>query len=344
MVEPAYLTLARTGELARRVTALDQLLTACRVCPWACGVDRSAGETKVCGAAFAPLVASFAPHFGEEPPLSGAHLPPGEARGSGTIFLGRCNLRCVFCQNAQISQEFDVARSGGALTCEALAGIALELQARGCHNINFVSPTHFAPQVVRAVALAAERGLSVPLVYNTNGYDSVETLQLLDGVFDIYLPDLKYADDDIALEYSQAARYVERARAAVAEMARQVGQDLVLDDRGVVRRGLIIRLLILPNDLAGLRGTLRWIRETIGPRVTLSVMSQYYPANKVHGGRYPLLARPISEAEHDEVLAWLEEFGFENGWIQPYERRAADYYRPDFRDPKKPFKDADDFR
>ncbi len=343
MFEPGYLRLHPTGELARRASALDDMLAACRVCPWRCGVNRKAGETKVCGAAYAPLVASFAPHFGEEPPLSGTVLPPGQAGGSGTIFLGRCNLRCVFCQNAQISQEFEVTRTGGAITCEALAEIALELQAQGCHNINFVSPTHFAPQIIRAVESAAGRGLSVPLVYNTNGYDSLETLSLLDGIFDIYLPDLKYSDDDIALEYSKAAQYVEHARAAIAEMARQVGQDLALDARGVVQRGLIIRLLILPNGLAGLRETLRWIRETIGPRVTLSVMSQYYPANKVRDGHYPLVARPITEAEHDEVMGWLEEFGFENGWLQPWRRRAAEYYRPDFRQSRKPFKDADDF-
>ena len=344
MLEPAYLRLMRSGELTRRVEALDAMLDACRVCPWECGVNRKAGETKMCGAAHPLLVSSFAPHFGEEPPISGTTRPWGEAGGSGTIFLGRCNLRCVFCQNHQISQEWDSRREGCVTSPEGVAEMALDLQRRGCHNINFVSPTHFAPQIVCAVAIAAERGLRLPLVYNTNAYDSVETLRLLDGIVDIYMPDLKYSDADIAREYSNAPDYPRHARAAIAEMRRQVGEVLELDERGVARRGLLVRLLILPNNLAGLRDTLEWIATNLGRRVTLSVMSQYYPDNKVGDGRYPLLDRTITEDEHEEVLRWFEEFGFEDGYIQPLGHRAAEYYRPDFTDPDEPFKDAKDFR
>ena len=220
----------------------------------------------------------------------------------------------------------------------------LELQTQGCHNIGFVSPTHFVPQIMRTVAIAAGRGLRLPLIYNTNGYDSVEVLRLLDDVFDIYLPDLRYSDDDIAREYSRAPDYTAHARAAIAEMYRQVGSELVTDERGLVRRGLIIRLLILPNDLAGLRETLEWIRDTLSPRVTLSVMSQYYPTHKVSEEHFPLLNRRIRPGEYAKVLEWLESYGFENGWIQPLEYGAADYYRPDFRDRSVPFADARDFR
>jgi putative pyruvate formate lyase activating enzyme len=249
-------------------------------------------------------------------------------------------LRCVYCQNWQISQQ----RSGEReIEFEELAGIMLDLERQGCHNVGFVSPTHFAPQIVRAVEIAAARGLCKPLIYNTNAYDSVEILRLLEGVFDIYLPDLRYSHDPAAREYSRAPDYPERARAAIAEMFRQVGDELVLDERGIVERGLIIRLLILPNDLAGLRDSLRWIRDALSPRVTLSVMSQYYPAHRAAAGEFPLLDRPIRQSEFDKVLGWLDEFGFENGWVQPLEAGASDYYRPDFRDRSLPFADARDF-
>jgi putative pyruvate formate lyase activating enzyme len=340
---PSYLELLDSGELARRVSLLDARLAQCDICPWNCQVNRQAGETKVCGSAYLPLVSAWAPHFGEEPALSGTHLPKGEARGTGNVFLGRCNMRCVYCQNWQISQDFRNPAACSETDFDQLAAILLELQAKGCHNIGFVSPTHFVPQIVRAVETAARRGLRLPLIYNTNSYDSVEVLHLLEGVFDIYLADLRYSDDAVAREYSQVPGYVGHARAAVAEMYRQTDHKLVTDERGLVRRGLIIRLLILPNGLAGLRGTLEWIRETLSPQVTLSVMSQYYPANKVSEERFPLLNRRISPREYETVLRWLEELGFENGWIQPLEAQAADYYQPDFRNASLPFADARDF-
>lgn len=340
---PSYLQLLKSGELGHRVQVLDRRLARCDICPWDCQVNRIAGERKVCMSGYLPVVASWAPHFGEEPALSGTHLPKGQAKGAGNVFLGRCNLRCVYCQNWQISQDFRNTRLAGEMSFDRLAGVLLELQAKGCHNIGFVSPTHFVPQVVRSVAVAAERGLRLPLVYNSNAYDSVEVLHLLDGIFDIYLPDLRYSDNAVAREYSKARNYVEHARAAVAEMYRQVGDELILDERGLLRRGLVVRLLILPNDLAGLRETLQWIREALSPRVTLSVMSQYYPDNKVSDERFPLLSRMIRPREYERVLEWLDFFGFENGWVQPLEANAASYYRPDFRDLQTPFRDAVDF-
>ncbi len=341
---PSYLELLESGELARRAEALDALLGACSICPWDCRVNRIAGETKVCVAGYLPIVSSWAPHFGEEPALSGSHLPKGEARGAGNVFLGHCNLRCVYCQNWQISQNFRNTRAAGEMSFERLGAVLLELQEQGCHNIGFVSPTHFVPQIVRSVHLAAERGLRLPLVYNTNAYDSVEALRFLDGVFDIYLPDLKYSDDQAAREFSKVRDYVRHSRAAVTEMYRQVGDGLSLDQRGLLRRGLVIRLLVLPNDLAGLRETLRWIRDELSPRVTVSVMSQYFPANKVNDTNFPLLSRKVRRGEFEKVLEWLDELGFENGWIQPLDSEAASYYRPDFRDAAAPFRDAADFR
>jgi putative pyruvate formate lyase activating enzyme len=340
---PSYLGLLDRGELARRASLLDARLQQCDICPWNCRINRQAGETKVCGSGYLPLVSAWAPHFGEEPALSGTHLPQPEARGTGNVFLGRCNMRCAYCQNWQISQDFRNPQASSETSFDHLAGMLLELQRKGCHNIGFVSPTHFVPQIVRAVEIAARTGLRLPVIYNTNAYDSVEVLRLLEGVFDIYLPDLRYADDGAAREYSHAPGYVGHARAAVTEMYRQVGHELVTDERGLVQRGLIVRLLILPNDLAGLRETLEWIRESLSPRVTLSVMSQYYPANQVSGERFPLLNRKIRPREYEKVLEWLEALGFENGWIQPLEAEAAGYYRPDFRNASVPFADARDF-
>ena len=348
---PGYLRLSATGELAERGARLEALLASCTVCPWDCRVNRLENETKVCAAGYLPIVSSYGPHFGEEPALSGTHLPSGEARGAGNIFLGHCNMRCVYCQNWQISQDLRTQRPTRETSLERLAEIMLELQQQGCHNIGLVSPTHFAPQVARAVEIAARRGLRLPLVYNTNAYDSVEVLRLLEGIVDVYLPDLKYSDEETARTYSRVPHYVASARAAVKEMHRQMGDELVMDERGLLRRGLVIRLLVLPNDLGGLRETLEWIREELSPQVTVSVMSQYYPTNKVgradpSGGEelFPLLNRKVRPREWERVLEWLEEFGFENGWVQPLEEEAAEYYRPDFSDRLMPFVDACDFR
>ncbi len=339
MNAPFYVHLAESGELFRRAAALEDRLASCDICPWMCRVNRLAGEAKVCLSRYLPVVSARAPHFGEEPALSGTHLEK-EAGGTGNIFMGKCNLRCVYCQNWQISQNLQPEPGIGF---NEFAAMLLDLQDRGCHNVGFVSPTHWTPQIAKAVDLAARKGLRLPLIYNTNGYDSVEVLRLLEGVFDIYLPDLRYSDDANAKELSKVVDYTSHARAAVREMFRQTGPDLVMDERGLVLRGLVIRLLILPNDLAGLRETLQWISNTLSPRVTLSVMTQYYPAHRVNDSTFPLLNRRIRPSEYEKVLDWLDEFGFENGWFQPLEAGAADYYRPDFTNESVPFRDALDF-
>jgi putative pyruvate formate lyase activating enzyme len=210
----------------------------------------------------------------------------------------------------------------------------LELQAKGCHSVGFVSPTHFVPQIVKALVLAADAGFDLPLIYNTNAYDSVEVLRLLDGIIDIYLPDLKYSTDEAGWLYSKVPRYVEVSRAAVQEMHRQVGSNLIVDEDGLVRRGLIIRHLILPNGLAGSEETLTWIRDNLGNDVTLSIMAQYYPTHKATYTE--LLSRKLYVGEYDHVLRILEKLGMENGWEQEWEQ-ASEYYRPEFQNRAEPF-------
>src|SRR5712692_9061259 len=220
----------------------------------------------------------------------------------------------------------------------------IELQARGCHNINFVSPTHFAPQMARAILIAAERGLRLPIVYNTNAYDSVEVLRLLDGLVDVYLPDLKYAEDESGYLYSKVRSYASVSRAAIAEMHRQMGDELVYDADGLLKRGLIIRLLVLPNNVAGVRESLEWIRQELSPRVAVSLMAQYYPTNVASTNqRYVLLSRRITESEWLRAVSALDELGMEEGWMQEYDG-AAFYYRPDFSDRDTPFRDLRDFQ
>jgi putative pyruvate formate lyase activating enzyme len=333
--EPSYLRLLRTGELQDRVKALEVLLERCTVCPLDCGNNRLQGELARCYSGRLPIVSSYTAHFGEEPPLTGT-------RGAGNIFFGNCNLRCVYCQNYQISQTHR-AQIKNEVSHERLAEMMLELQSRGCHNINFVSPTHFAPQMARAIFIAANKGLRLPIVYNTNTYDSVEVLRQLDGVVDVYLPDLKYAEDEAGFIYSKVRRYRDVARAALAEMHRQVGDELVFDENGLLKRGLVIRLLVLPNDIGGVRESLQWIRDSLSPRVAVSLMAQYYPTNVAGTNpRYILLSRRISEMEWLRAVAALEQMEMENGWLQEYDG-AAFYYRPDFSDSNTPFRDVRDF-
>jgi putative pyruvate formate lyase activating enzyme len=332
--EATYLRLLRSGELCRRVETLEALLARCTVCPRDCLNNRLNDEIAACYSGRLPIVSSYTPHFGEEPPLTGT-------RGAGNIFFGNCNLRCVYCQNYQISQKHK-EQIKNEVTHERLAEMMLELQVRGCHNINFVSPTHFAPQMARAILIAAEQGLHLPIVYNTNAYDSVEVLRLLDGIVDVYLPDLKYAEDESGYLYSKVRSYGSVSRAALTEMHRQMGNDLVIDD-GLLKRGLVIRLLVLPNDIAGVRESLQWIREDLSPRVAVSLMAQYYPTNVAGTNqRYVLLSRRISESEWMRAVAALEELGIEEGWMQEYDG-ASFYYRPDFSDHETPFRDVRDF-
>ena len=333
---PPYLALYESGELFERVRALEELLVGCKVCPLDCGNDRTRGELARCYSGALPVVSSYTAHFGEEPALTGT-------RGAGNIFFGNCNLRCVYCQNYQISQAHK-EQVKNEVTHERLAEMMLELQARGCHNVNFVSPTHFAPQLARAVLIAAGRGLRVPIVYNTNAYDSVEVLRLLEGVVGVYLPDLKYADSTEGYIYSKVPDYAEHARRALREMYRQTGDELVFREDGTLARGLVVRLLVLPNDVAGVRESLEWIRDELSPRVAVSLMAQYYATNKAATDpRYALLSRRVSEGEWWRVVSLLERFGMEEGWMQEYDG-ASHYYRPDFSDPETPFKDVRDFQ
>jgi len=333
--EPSYLGLLRTGELRQRVAALEALLERCTVCPRDCLNNRLNDEIAACYSGRLPIVSSYTAHFGEEPPLVGT-------RGAGNIFFGNCNLRCVYCQNYQISQTHK-EQIKNEVSHERLAEMMLELQARGCHNINFVSPTHFAPQMARAVLIAAEQGLRLPIVYNTNAYDSVEVLKLLDGIVDVYLPDLKYAGDDEGFLYSKVRSYASVSRAAITEMHRQMGSELVYDKDGLLKRGLVIRLLVLPNDIGGVGESLQWIRDELSPGVAVSLMAQYYPTNVAGtNARYALLSRRIRETEWLRAAAALDEMGMQEGWMQEFDG-AAFYYRPNFDDPETPFRDVRDF-
>lgn len=333
--EPSYLSLWRSGELQQRVEKLEHLLESCVVCPRDCLNNRLNNEIAACYSGRLPIVSSYTAHFGEEPPLVGT-------RGAGNIFFGNCNLRCVYCQNYQISQTHK-QQLKNEITHERLAEMMLELQARGCHNINFVSPTHFAPQMARSILLAAQQGLNVPIVYNTNAYDAVPVLQLLDRVVDVYLPDLKYADDESGYLYSKVSGYKEFSRLALKEMFRQTGDELVFSEDGLLTRGLVIRLLVLPNDIGGVRESIEWIRDELSPRVAISLMAQYYPTHQAETNkRYLLLSRRIRESEWMKATNALEELGMEEGWVQDFDG-AAYYYRPDFNDVETPFRDVRDF-
>ncbi len=296
MFEPAYLKLRRTGELTERVRVAYQHLAHCDLCAHRCGVNRCA-TTKgtVCHTGERAVVSSYNLHFGEESPLVGRG-------GSGTIFFAWCNLRCQYCQNYEISQLGE----GIEVEPEELATMMLRLQARGCHNINFVSPSHVVAPMLAATLIAAQAGLRVPIVYNTGGYDSLEALALLDGVVDIYMPDVKYADAAGARKYSKIRDYPAINRAAVKEMHRQVG-DLQVDERGVATRGLLVRHLILPNDLAGTRETLRWLAEEISLDTYLNLMDQYCPCYKAN--EYPELSRRITREEYQRAVRSAEELG-----------------------------------
>ena len=300
-MEPSYLKLYQSGELEERVGEGLRALRKCTLCPRRCGVDRTL-EIGACRTGYLAQVSSFNAHHGEEPPLSGS-------RGSGTIFFTNCNLRCIYCQNYPISQ----IGHGRTVTAEGLAKIMLDLAHRGCHNVNLVTPSHVVPQILEALLLAIPQGFHLPIVYNTSGYDALETLALLDGIVDIYLPDMRYSDERMAVQLSGVGDYVVRNREAVREMARQVG-ELEMDDEGNAKRGLIIRHLVLPGGLAGTRETFRFIAEEVSPTTSLSVMAQYFPAYKA--SEHPLLRRPITIEEYAFASRCLEEYGLENGWQQ----------------------------
>lgn len=284
---PSYLALAERDALMPRVEVAYRRLRACDLCPHRCGVDRLAGELGTCHTGQQAVVASAGPHFGEERPLVGRH-------GSGTIFFAWCSLRCRYCQNASISQRGE----GHPVTPEALAETMLALQRHGCHNINLVTPSHVVPQILAATQIAAERGLCIPLLYNTGGYDSLDTLALLDGVIDIYMPDMKYADPAIAARYSRVRDYPAVNQAAVREMHRQVG-DLQIDEHGIARRGLLVRHLVLPEGLAGTAEIAHFL-ASLSRDTYFNVMAQYRPCYQAYD--LPPLDRPITAAEYQEAV------------------------------------------
>jgi len=301
-MEPSYLSLLKSGKLAKRVTAAHAALKNCTLCPRFCKVNRLEDERGFCRTGKTAKVASHNLHHGEEPPISGT-------KGSGTIFFSNCNLRCIFCQNYPISQ----LGHGETVDDERLATMMLNLQKRGAHNINLVTPSHVVPQFLAGLKIAAEEGLKLPIVYNSSGYEGLEALKLLDGIVDIYMPDLKYVTDEPAERYSSATKYWEAAKLAVKEMYRQVG-PLEMDDDGIGVRGLLIRHLILPGGLAGSDKVFEFIAEELSTDIPVNLMSQYFPAHKAVDD--PLLSRRITKREFSEAEKALHKWKLDNGWIQ----------------------------
>jgi putative pyruvate formate lyase activating enzyme len=293
----AYRELYRSGELERRAARAREVLKDCSLCPQQCRADRLSGETGKCRTASDALVSSHGPHFGEEAPLVGS-------KGSGTIFFANCNLCCVFCQNYHISQ----LGQGEVVTNNEIVRMMLSLQEMGCHNINLVTPTHVVPQILDALNIASGLGLSLPVVYNCGGYESVETLRLLDGVVDIYMPDMKYSDEGNGFKYSGARDYSQMNRMAVKEMHRQVG-DLQIDERGVATRGLLVRHLVLPAGIAGTEGVVRFLAEEISSNTYLNVMSQYRPSHRAHD--FGELSRSLTQEEFIEAVRIARRYGME---------------------------------
>ena len=307
--EPAYMALFRSGELQRRVEAAVAGLDACRACPRDCGVNRLENETAVCKSGRYAIVSSYFPHFGEEDCLRGWN-------GSGTIFFSMCNLRCVFCQNFDISQ----VKSGVETRPERLAQMMLELQEMGCHNINFVTPEHVVPQLLEALLVAVERGLRLPIVYNTSAYDALESLRLLDGVVDIYMPDFKIWDERLALRYLKAKDYPQAARQALKEMHRQVGA-LKMDENGVAKRGVLVRHLVMPDGVAGTGEIMRFLAEELSPDTYVNIMDQYHPAGKVSDQKYAAINRRTTGREVRQAVQAAE-----NANLWRFDRRRPRWF------------------
>jgi putative pyruvate formate lyase activating enzyme len=308
---PAYVKLEKEGKFAERVEQAYSIFEKCRLCPRECGVNRLDGEKGFCQAPLKVMVYTAQPHFGEEISLVGQH-------GSGTIFFSNCNLRCVFCQNWPIS----IRGEGKEIEDEDLAKMMMFLQEIGCHNINLVTPTHVMPNILNATRIALKKGLRIPLVYNTSGYERVEIIKILDGIVDIYLPDIKYMDGDMAAKYSSDARdYPEVATAAVFEMNRQVGVHQV-DMQGVARKGLMIRHLVMPNRIAGTKKFVRWVAENLPQTTYVNIMSQYHVDYRAF--EYPEIARGITVQEFLEAMDWAEEYGLT--LLDPRSLRMREFY------------------
>jgi len=317
---PSYLGLYRNNALTDIVDKAYGLLKSCAICPRKCGVNRLKDEKGFCKSGLLLKVCSFMPHHGEEPAISGS-------KGSGTIFFSHCNMACAYCQNYEFSQLGE----GREVEAEELADFMLGLQALNCHNINLVTPTHVMPQILRALSLAAEKGLKLPIVYNTGGYESVEALRLLEGVVDIYLPDSRYGDEQAAIKYSQAPGYPAYNRQALKEMHRQVGVAK-LDEQGIITRGIIIRHLVLPTDIAATEKIMRFISEELSRDTYISLMSQYLPCFKSRD--FEQLSRRITFEEYERARDIMQEYGLHNGWIQEsygLERFAGTNIKPIFK-------------
>ncbi|MBN2072433.1 MAG: 4Fe-4S cluster-binding domain-containing protein [Actinobacteria bacterium] len=295
------------------------MLERCTLCPHRCGANRLAGDKGFCGAGANPSVSTAMPHYGEEPPISGTG-------GSGTIFFSHCNMQCVYCQNYQISQ----GHHGNEISISTLARHMIDLKEKGCHNVNLVSPTIWVPQIATALAEAGKSGFDLPLVYNTGGYDLPGTIKMLDGIIDIYMPDMRYSDPSNAGKYSGIMDYVKYNRNSVKEMYEQVG-GLKLDRNGIAVKGVMIRLLVLPGNIAGIKDTLDFIRSELSTDVYLSIMAQYYPAYRASG--FPPLSRRITREEYLDVVEYAGEKGFDYGYIQDViPAGSGDPFIPDFKD------------
>lgn len=302
MREPVFLKTVREGSEEKGLEEARRILQECTLCPRQCGVDRTGGETGFCGAGMKLDVSSANEHHGEEPPISGR-------AGSGTIFLAHCNLKCIFCQNYPISH----LGNSKEVSCEGMAKTMLSLQKRGCHNINFVTPTHYMPQILDAIILAVEMGLKIPIVYNCGGYESLRAIKLLEGIVDIYMPDFKYYSSELSEKYSGAADYFEKAGEAIMEMHRQVG-ELEVDEDGIAVRGVLIRHLVLPSAVEDSRKVFEFIAEKISKDSYVSIMAQYFPAFRA--GEYGEIAHRLSAGEYSEAVEAAEELGLTRGWVQ----------------------------
>ena len=321
--EPVYLNTLHSGLWDHKIESLYSQLESCRLCPRKCRVNRYGGESGYCRSGKELIISSYGPHFGEEEPLVGLGEGPrlqanvfgiSRAGGSGTIFLTHCHLLCSFCQNFDISHLGE----GAETSLDKAAKIMLHLQRSGCHNINFVSPTHFAPQLVKSVKIAAEQGLRLPLVWNCGGYENVEVIKTLDGIVDIYMPDFKFGDNQAADRFCQAPDYFEKCAEAVREMFRQVG-DLKMDERGIACRGLLIRHLVMPNNLAGSEKVLKFITEELSPHSYVNIMSQYRPAGKAH--QFEEINRYPTKKEYEQVIAMAEKLGLKRGFQRKHLER-----------------------
>ena len=299
-IVPSYVRLSEKGELRKRIQLLEGILNKCQLCPRKCKVNRNDGKIGYCGAGSQLVISSAFPHFGEEPPLVGRH-------GSGTIFLTHCNLRCVFCQNYDISH----LGSGEPVSSSDLAGIMIRLQDLGCHNINVVTPTHYVPQIVAALPEAVERGLVLPIVYNCSGYESVEVIQLLDGIVDIYMPDIKFMDEKSSKQFSNAPDYPHVIKEVLREMHHQVG-DLVISPQGVAERGLLIRHLVMPGGVASSDAALMFIAEEISLHSYVNIMNQYRP--EYLAAEYPEISRRPTQKEYLEVIQVARRSGLYRGF------------------------------